>query len=85
MIKKGKGTIPLSTKCGLVDMYMACRLKSMANVTLEVVSEVAGALRAFGDVVQQWTVAAHFKQDNDGCWMEPAGTEQPNIYPPHQC
>ena len=35
MIKKGKATIPLSTKCGLVDMYMACRLKSMANVTLE--------------------------------------------------
>ena len=32
MIKKGKATIPLSTKCGLVDMYMACRLKSMANV-----------------------------------------------------
>ena len=35
MIKKGRATIPLSTKCGLVDMYMACRLKSMANVTLE--------------------------------------------------
>ena len=35
MIKKGKATIPPSTKCGLVDMYMACRLKSMANVTLE--------------------------------------------------
>ena len=35
--------------------------------------EAAGALRAFGYVVQQWTVAAHFEQDNDGCWIEPAG------------
>ena len=32
--------------------------------------EAAGALRAFGYVVQQWTIAA---QDNDGCWMKPAG------------
>ena len=31
--------------------------------------EAAGALRAFGYVVQQWTAAAHFEQDNDGCWI----------------
>ena len=26
-------------------------------------------MRAFGYVVQQWTAAAYFEQDNDGCWM----------------
>ena len=31
--------------------------------------ETVGAMRAFGYVVQQWTVSAHFEQDNDGCWM----------------
>ena len=31
--------------------------------------ETVGAMRAFGYVVQQWTAAAHFEQDNDGCWM----------------
>ena len=31
--------------------------------------ETVGAMRTFGYVVQQWTAAAHFEQDNDGCLM----------------
>ena len=45
--------------------------------------ETVGAMRAFGYVVQQWTAAAHFEQDNDGCWM--AHTNQTFSYPLHQC
>ena len=29
--------------------------------------ETVGAMHAFGYVVQQWTAAAHFEQDNDDC------------------